>query len=686
MLNRCLFFCALFLTMGLSAQIHVDAFGYLPEFRKVAVIADPQDGFNAPESYTAGPTLQLLDASGGVVFEAAPEAWNAGAIDPDSGDSGWTFDFSSWTTPGTYTVHDPSTGASSEAFEIGDQVYAQALKAAGRAFFYNRCGYPKPEEFAGAWSDGSAFMHPNQDSECTFVGSPGDPTTVRDLRGGWFDAGDYNKYVTFAESAVAMLLEAYKRNPDAFDDNWDLPDSENSQIDFIEEIKWELSWVYHMTNADGSCILKMGSTDFETNVSSPPSINTDPRYYSVTCTSASWSAAHMLAKACTVQPFELYYPFEEEIWQIRAEQCWAYAYDKMQTTGLEYDCDQGEITAGDADVDTSGQIHSAVCGAIYLYALTGEQQYHDFILSYVPQLPQMIDNYWSPYTLSLGDALLFYTNLASGDAALQTDILGSMQIYQLDNWDNWVGSTGDNLYQNYMPDYSYHWGSNQVNCAGASMLLQCLMNPTDTPESLQEKAAAHLHYMHGVNPLGLTYLSNMGSLGAPNSCNEIYHAWFTDGTGFDNAAAGIGPAPGFVVGGPNAAFSNTSISPPAGQPRQKSYLDFNDTWPNNSWEVSEPGIYYQAAYLRLLSEWANPALPDDLNALSTIALSVYPNPTGDRLWLSTPVPEVIDVYTVAGHWVCRMEPHARSLDVSEWNAGVYVLRVPGRSALRFVKS
>ena len=41
--------------------------------------------------------------------------------------------------------------------------------------------------------------------------------------------------------------------------------------------------------------------------------------------------------------------------------------------------------------------------------------------------------------------------------------------------------------------------------------------------------------------------------------------------------------------------------PPAGQPTQKSYKDWNTGFPQNSWEITEPGIYYQASYVRLLS-------------------------------------------------------------------------------------
>jgi endoglucanase len=48
------------------------------------------------------------------------------------------------------------------------------------------------------------------------------------------------------------------------------------------------------------------------------------------------------------------------------------------------------------------------------------------------------------------------------------------------------------------------------------------------------------------------------------------------------------------------------LIPPINQPPQKSYRDWNGVVgnPQNAWVVSEPGIYYQAAYVELLSRYA----------------------------------------------------------------------------------
>jgi endoglucanase len=46
-------------------------------------------------------------------------------------------------------------------------------------------------------------------------------------------------------------------------------------------------------------------------------------------------------------------------------------------------------------------------------------------------------------------------------------------------------------------------------------------------------------------------------------------------------------------------------APPAGQPDQKSYFDFNESWPLNSWAVTENSNGYQTAYIRLLSKFVD---------------------------------------------------------------------------------
>ncbi|MEO0473826.1 MAG: glycoside hydrolase family 9 protein, partial [Bacteroidota bacterium] len=271
---------------ALSAQttspfIHVDQFGYLTNSNKVAVLSDPIAGFNSAQTYTAPATIELRDASTTALIQSfVPSQWNGGATHAGSGDRGWWVDFSAINTPGQYYLYDAVNNERSANFEINDTVYHNVLKEAGRMFYYNRCNMAKAAPYAEAnWTDTNNFLNALQDANCRYVNDPGNAGLEKDLRGGWFDAGDYNKYVTFAFGAVHDLLAAYEQFPNAFSDSWNIPESGNGIPDVLDELKWELDWLLRMANPDGSVIIKMGSIDYADNAAAPPSANTDPRYY-----------------------------------------------------------------------------------------------------------------------------------------------------------------------------------------------------------------------------------------------------------------------------------------------------------------------------------------------------------------------------------------------------------------------
>ena len=60
------------------------------------------------------------------------------------------------------------------------------------------------------------------------------------------------------------------------------------------------------------------------------------------------------------------------------------------------------------------------------------------------------------------------------------------------------------------------------------------------------------------------------------------------------------PAAGYISGGPHRSYTGT-VAGINNQPLQKAYKDWNTGWPENSWELTEPAIYTQAAYVQLLA-------------------------------------------------------------------------------------
>jgi hypothetical protein len=274
-------------------------------------------------------------------------------------------------------------------------------------------------------------------------------------------------------------------------------------------------------------------------------------------------------------------------------------------------CDSGTVRAGLADLSEADQAAQAVVSAVYLFALTGDQVYSDYVKSHYRETRPYRDMGWSRYDAPQGEALLFYTSLPAADTQLRNAIRAD-KLQDAKNGNQIYGfNPDDDLYRAFMHDAQYHWGSNNVRANYGNTNLDALTyDLVPGPKGAYETRALEiLHYFHGVNPFAMVYLSNMYAYGATRSANEIFHAWYWHGTKWGNARTSeCGPAPGFVPGGPNAAATQggvpASLQPPAGQPPQKSYRDWNVGWPEASWAITEPGIYYQASYIRLLSYFA----------------------------------------------------------------------------------
>lgn len=626
-----------------SPFIHVDQFGYLPDAEKVAVLSDPQVGYNSTLSFTPGTSLEVRDADTDVlVLTGSPEAYNSGALHAQSGDRGWWFDFSNLTTPGSYVIVDPASGERSARFEVSPNAYDIVMYHALRMFYYNRCGTEKPAPYAvGGWTDAECFNNPGQDTEARYLDDPTNAALFRDVSGGWFDAGDFNKYVTFTETTLHDLLSAYEENPQAFLAASNIPESSNALPDILDEIKWELDWLLKMSNADGSTHIKMGNISYAENGNVPPSNNFDPRYYGPTCTSAALANAGILAHAARVFMLEPGMQAYAATLQTQAVACFAWSLPAIQGGTLQTDCDDGRIKAGDADRSVGQQIESAVTAAWYLYKLTGDAAYTTFLETYIPQVEPYEAYYWSTYSSMLNTALLGYMTDQNSDADIVDRLTIALQS-TLDNQEIFGWAERD-LYRAHIPDWAYHWGSNNPKAHMAVFNLEAARAGFSHGggQDLMRRGTEMLHYFHGVNPLGLVMLSNMNAAGAERSVNEIYHSWFWDGSIWENAQTSTyGPAPGFVTGGPNHSYGDhpahdPNLVPPVGQPAQKSYLDDNDNsrpggGDNAIYSINEPAIYYQAAFIRLLANFVGQTVPLPVEITSfTAELNVM---TVDLAW------------------------------------------------------
>ncbi len=587
-----------------SETIKVDQFGYLPDEQKIAIVSRAVTGYDAHSDYvfTPGDTYELHHAEEGeLAYSGAVTAFNAGATDAASGDKVWYFDFSDYNGTGMFYVYDPVNKIASYPFEIGTGVYRDVLVQAVRTFFYQRIGFTKSAAYAGSrWEDNASHL---QDATCLFVD---DNTTPLDLSGGWYDAGDFNKYVNFADGALHDLLFAYQENPAAFGDDYNIPESGNGVADLLDEVKYELDWLLRMQRTEGYLLHKVASTSWD--ATTPPSTDTVPRRYSLASQSATASGAGAFAHAALVFA-DINATYAAQL-QNAARLAWSWLVNNSDYAEF----DNGSFVNAPAEDSTAAQKMNRLNAAIYLFALDHNTTLHDYIEAHY-QEATMMDETNGGYLMPDGlteesqNALLFYAALPEANATLAASIQ-STYMELLDSPYNDFAPYYQHSSDGYLaPIDVYTWGSNRGKShAGSALYNPIAYGISESNTTLKNMAAHYLHYLHGRNPMNLVYLSNMGEFGAEASVDQFYHMWFRDGSVWDSTLDSYGPPPGYMVGGPNENYSGNarmagSTQGITEQPAAKSYRSWNTVDDDVSYEITENSITYQAAYIRLLSKF-----------------------------------------------------------------------------------
>jgi hypothetical protein len=605
---------------SVSPFLVIDQFGYQPLARKIAIIRDPEIGFDSGQSFVPGRTYALVNSrtrENVVIGTVMP--WNDATVDASSGDITYRFDFSSVAQPGEYYVHDVERGVRSHEFRIGGDVYRDVLKHAVRTFFYQRAGFEKQAQYAGAaWADGASHLKLGQDKNARLYSRQNDPLTERDLSGGWYDAGDYNKYTSWAARYLIELLKAYQESPTAFSDDYGIPESGNGTPDIVDEVKWGMDWLIRMQEMDGSVLSIVGLS-----YASPPSSAQGPSLYGPASTSATLSAAAAFALGSKIFSSQGQVRYAENL-LARSKKAFAWAIANPNITFKNNDRASGTqgLGAGQQETDDYGRLHSKIEAAVYLFEATQDSSYRAIVDDNYYKLYLIQWHYASPFEATEQDTLLYYTKVLGATESV-VGIIRRVFKAAMESGENLSAIIGDkDPYLAYIKEYT--WGSNKTKASQGNTIYQMITYDLHSIASRNFKDAAlgYVNYIHGVNPLGLVYLSNMP--GAKNSVKEFYHSWFTDGSkAWDRVGASTyGPPPGFLVGGPNPKYNwdsccprscgNTrnnaicnseDLSPPREQPDQKAYKEFNTGWPLNSWEVTENSNSYQVAYIRLLSKF-----------------------------------------------------------------------------------
>ena len=321
----------------------------------------------------------ILNTTGDTVWSgtASPTMPN-----PVSGKPRQIVDFSSLTTGGEYTLcvlnsqNSQILKSSNLQITICDRPYRELTRAALRAFYHQRASMPTEEPFAEGYArpaghpDDHVLVHPSAATDERPAG------TVISSPGGWYDAGDYNKYIVNSGFTMGVWLMAYELNKAYFDTlRLNIPESSIAYLpDMLAEAMYNLRWMLTMQDTDGGVYHKLTEPDFESFIA--PDQCRKPRYVVMKTTAATLDFAASMAMAARV-----YAPFDSAFTQQATEAAKrAYAW-ALEHPDVYYDQDamnaqfKPEITTG-AYPDT------CVADEFYwakteLYLLTKEPEYNE---------------------------------------------------------------------------------------------------------------------------------------------------------------------------------------------------------------------------------------------------------------------------------------------------------------------
>jgi endoglucanase len=538
--------------------IKVNQLGYSILSDKYALVSGYADELNAVDGT---PFTVKRTSDNAVMYTGKLQL--ATDYDTQSGERIFKADFSPLLKPGTYYISVAAAGiADSVPFQIGNSVYQPLVVDATRYFYYQRQGVALDAAHAGAYTRGVG--HP-QDANATFQSGVNPP---RDVSQGWYDAGDYGKYVNSGATAVSDLVWSYQLFPNEFKDNqMNIPESGNGIPDILDEAKWELDFILKMQDQSSGGFYHM----VQPTGSAAPDKDTTPRYIAdvngsqtnVRPTDDTASAAAALAEASI--SFQKFDPTYANTLLTAARSGWNYLMANPNNVG------------GPGPYNVSDDHADRLWAAAALYRATGEAQYNQYFLA-------NYQNFASAWDGSRDNpegagnmaqtAFLDYMKAAHPDATARAWFATKFQ--------SWSASVLERSEQgpwhNTLQDNDYYWGSNgvvldtmQVLAVGTIVLGG--FNLVSDVRAIRAVEAA-MNYILGINPLEVSYVSGEGA----NSITTIFStAWSYEGI--------PGIPKGYMPDGPNI-YNNPLLSCTA---PAKCYLD-NDS----NWTTNENAIYWNA--------------------------------------------------------------------------------------------
>lgn len=504
--------------------IQLNQLGFYPNAEKIAVLTAP---LNANKFYVLSQNLK------DTCFTGKPSIEQQSAY---SNTKTSLLDFSEFKKKGIYII---KVGAiQSYPFSISEDANKAAAIASLKGFYFQRSSIPLEEKFAGRWKR-TGFHPDNKVQVHASAASKERPEGMLiSSVGGWYDAGDYNKYIVNSGITMGTMFSVYEDFPAYCNQlNTNIPESNNGVSDLINESIYNLRWMLTMQDPnDGGVYHKCTNAAFDGMVM--PGVTKEIRYVVQKSTAASLDFAAVTAQASRIlNKLEKHFPGLADSCLEASRKAWnwslanpnkLYEQDKMNqefhpaiTTG----------SYGDNNVTDEW-----IWASAELYVTTKEKEYANSFEKYNANYKASLPS-WNNVGL-----LGYYSLLHAGDAipAFTKTEIDQLKNTLIDMANQYISKVDTNAFHTVMGQSlrDFNWGSNSNAANHGILLVKAYLITGD--KKFVVGALTNVDYILGRNATGYCFVTGLGSR---PSMNPHHRQSIADGI--------VEPVPGLLVGGPN---------------------------------------------------------------------------------------------------------------------------------------
>jgi endoglucanase len=449
--------------------------------------------------------------------------------------------FSGVRNKGSYVVCVPGVGHS-YVFEIDQNVNRPVALATLKGYYYQRASMPLEEKYAGKWHrsvghpDNVVYVHASAATERRPEG------TIISTPGGWYDAGDYNKYIVNSGITMGTLLSAYEDFPGYFKKlNTNIPESNDAIPDILNEVIYNLRWMLSMQDPnDGGVYNKCTNAAFDGMIM--PGITQAPRYVVQKGTAATLDFAAVTAQASRIlNQYKNVLPGLADSCLAASKKAWQWA---LLNPALEYN--QNKMNQKfKPEISTGGYGERSFqdewfWAASELYVTTMNKRFLDTVVNHIKDKVELPA--WSNVGMLAYYSLLRFEKKMPLSFSANTSFI---KKYILHMADDYVERTAKNAFATVMGQTArdFNWGGNANAANQGILLIRAYLISRD--KKYVDYALTNLDYLLGRNATGYSFVTGIGS----KSPMHPHHRQST--------ADGVtDPVPGLLAGGPNPGMQD----------------------------------------------------------------------------------------------------------------------------------